>query len=450
MLRWPTKGAGLMPSSYSRRWRLFHPNIRAFFLFDICYQLALTVYGLYFPRYLLALGYAEDTLGSLMAVGTVCIAVCSLGAGILSDRIGRRRSLLLGISISKTAFLLRGFVVALPALYGLYVVDGVFMTMYSAAGTPFIFENTQSEERISAFSVQGIIVRASGIIGNTLGGLLPLLIRALAPDLSEVSVYRVIFVLSVSLAFAGVRQLLRIQEAPHGSPVASAAPAAPVAPAATAPSAGAPIGTIKPRRLPRLPMTPTEMAFLTRYTVTSSLIAFGAGHFLPFMNTYLIRTFGAGPEAVGIVLSAAQLATIAGIAAAPMLGERWGITPSVLVTRLIALPMLLVMAVAPNIWVAGIAYSLRNSLHQMSGPLTNTFMLSHLSRSARATANGFLQSFDNAVRALAMFTSGLVITRYGYSQTFLVAMAAYALSAALFWHFFVRGSAVARERSVAE
>lgn len=422
-----------MPSALARRWRSFNPSIRAFFMFDLCYQLALTVYGLYFPRYLLALGYAEDTLGSLMAVGTICVAICSIWAGMLSDRIGRRRSLLTGISISKAAFLLRGFVVALPALYGCYIVDGMFMTMYAAAGTPFIFENTRPEERIHAFSLQGIILRASGIVGNTIGGLLPRLVLAAAPNLGEIAVYRVIFVLAVGLAFIGVRQLYRLPADGHAmEPRAQARTSVPF------------------RQRLRLPIQGAELSFIIKYAVTSSLVAFGAGHLLPFMNTYLIRTFAAGPEAVGLVLSAAQFATILGISLAPALGERYGIIRSVLVTRVMALPLVLAMAVSGNIWIAGLAYSMRNMLHQMSGPLTSTFMLSHLSRTTRATANGLLQSFENTVRAVAMFSSGLIITRYGYPRAFQVALVAYTLSALTFYLFFYRRSSLVGERDVTE
>lgn len=439
-----------MLSSYARRWRIFHPNIRAFLVFDTCYQLALTVYGLYFPRYLIALGHAEDTLGSLMAAGTICIALFSLGAGILSDRIGRRRSLIFGVSISKAAFLLRGFLIALPALYGCYIVDGIFITMYSAAGTPFIFENTASEDRIHAFSIQGMIVRASGIVGNTAGGLLPRLILAVSPGLDDIAVYRTVFVLSVLLAFAGVRQLYAIRE--PLAPAAALAETAAAHPTVVAAPNGGDSSLPSAPRLARLranfPWTRAELVFLVQYTVTASLVSMGANHVLPFMNTFLIRTFDAGPDVVGVVLSAAQLATLLGIMVAPALGARFGITPSVLVTRLMALPMLLVMAFSRQLWLVAAAYSFRNGLHQMSAPLTNTFMLAHLSRKTRATANGFLQSFQNGVSALSMFTSGLIITRYGYRTSFEVAMCAYALSAFFFWLFFVRGSAVARERSL--
>ena len=150
------------------------------------------------------------------------------------------------------------------------------------------------------------------------------------------------------------------------------------------------------------------------------------------------------------MLSAAQFATILGISLAPALGERYGIIRSVLVTRVMALPLVLAMAVSGNIWIAGLAYSMRNMLHQMSGPLTSTFMLSHLSRTTRATANGLLQSFENTVRAIAMFSSGLIITRYGYPRAFLVALVAYSLSALTFYLFFYRRSSLVGERDVTE
>lgn len=431
-----------MPNALVRRWRLFNPSIRAFFVFDICYQVALTTYGLFFPRYLLALGYAEDALGSMMAVGTICTAVCSLGAGILSDRIGRKRSLVTGIAVSQVTYLVRGLIGSLAAMYGCYAVDGVFLTMYSAAGTPFLFENSRPEERVHVFSVQGIILRGSGIIGNTAGGLLPRALGAIAPGLGEIAIYRVIFVLAVALAFIGVYQLLRLPP-DH----AQAIEAAEVHGASQLPETSpAP----EPSRRRGLAISPPEMSFIIRFAVMSSLVAFGAGHLLSFMNTFLIRTFGAGPEAVGIVLSAAQFATIIGIALAPALGERYGIIQSVLVTRIAALPLVAAIAFAGNIWIAGIAYSMRNMLHQMSGPLTSTFMLSHVSRSTRATANGLLQSLENAVRALAMFSSGMIITRYGYREAFLVALAGYGLSAASFYWFFYRRGAYTSERKVSE
>jgi sugar phosphate permease len=77
-------------------------------------------------------------------------------------------------------------------------------------------------------------------------------------------------------------------------------------------------------------------------------------------------------------------------------------------------------------------------------------MLSHLSRTTRATANGLLQSFENTVRAVAMFSSGLIITRYGYPRAFMVALVAYTLSALTFYLFFYRRSSLVGERDVTE
>jgi fucose permease len=47
-----------------------------------------------------------------------------------------------------------------------------------------------------------------------------------------------------------------------------------------------------------------------------------------------------------------------------------------------------------------------------------------------------------------MFSSGMIITRYGYRQAFLLALLAYAASAATFYYFFYRQSGLAQERNV--
>lgn len=397
-------------------WKSFPRNLRCFFWFDLSYQLAVAVYALYFPRYLLALGHREDTLGALLATGTLCMALCATGAGLLSDRIGRRRSLIYGVTISKTAFLARGFLVSVPAMFGTYVIDGVFITLYSAAATPFIFENTGDEQRVHAFSLHGILLRVAGIAGNVIGGLLPTLLGAFAPHWDDLTLYRVIFGLAVCLAAFGISRLFLLTEVQSGP-----APELRVA-------AGG--GRISQK----------DLAFILKFVLTSALVAFGASNFLPFMNTYLIQTFDASPATVGLFLSSAQVAVIAGIALAPWLAQRMGLVKSIMVTRFLALPMFILMAVSTNLWMAAVTFALRNTLQQMSGPLTNTFVLSQLDRRTRATANGLLHTAENAVRALAMYTSGRVIIACGYPAVFMIAFVTYSLSACLFYSFFARGA----------
>ncbi|MEW6723301.1 MAG: MFS transporter [Bacillota bacterium] len=424
--------------TYAERWRLFNSNVRRFLIFDVSYQIAVAVYALYFPRYLLALGHREDTLGSLLAAGTLCTAIFATLAGLVSDRIGRKRSLIIGISISKAAYFARGFLVFIPALYASFIIDGLFVALYSAASNPFIFENTTDEERIHAFSLQGMFLRVAGIAGNILAGFLPRVILLFAPQLDKVGVYRAAFSFALVVALYGIYNLFQIGETSparangssehkrryHRSPL-----------------------RLSLRGLFNLPRR--DMVFLGKYVLSDSFLALGAGHFMPFMQTYFIARYNASPEEAGVITSLAQAAVIIGIAIAPVLGERFGITRSVLLTRLIALPLLIFLAFAPNLLVVALIYSLRNATQQMSGPLTNHFMLDNLDRNARATANGVLQTFNAGVRALAMYSAGMVITRYGYPWIFIIAFTTYSVSAALFWAFFVRRDAASsREPAV--
>lgn len=415
---------------YLWQWKSFNRNIRAFLLFELCNQFAVTVYSLYFPRYLLAVGHQEDLLGSLMGTATIFTALLAVLAGILSDRFGRRNSLILGVAVSRTAFLLRGFVISVPLLFGVFAVEGAFITLYSASTTPFIFENCSPRNRVHAYSLNGMVWRLAGISGNILGGLLPLLVLKLDPKLGDVSVYRIIFVFSALISVLGLLQLLRIES---------------------------------PRQKAKVPghygagllqtfsqISRQELGFLTRFVTMRCLIGFGAALFLPFMNTFLIREFAASPDTVGLIFSLAQFATIIAIALAPKLAEKWGLTSSLLRTRVLALPLFFIFAFVPNIWLVALAYILRNSLQQMSGPLENNFLMSGLSKQTRATANGILNSANSAVRAAAMFLAGIIITRYGYRYIFLLALISYTLSALMFYLFFVSKAGAEYARLIQE
>jgi MFS family permease len=104
-------------NEYKMQWKLFNDNIRAFLLFDLCNRLSIAVYVLYFPRYLIEIGYQEDLYGSLMGVSSMMMAVFAIMAGVFSDRIGRKNSLMIGVSISKITYLTRAFFVFIPILY---------------------------------------------------------------------------------------------------------------------------------------------------------------------------------------------------------------------------------------------------------------------------------------------------------------------------------------------
>ena len=401
---------------YRQQWQGFSKNIKAFLIFDSCNQFSIAIFTLYFPRYLIQLGHQEDLYGSLMGIATVMTAVFSIAAGIVSDRIGRHNSIMISIGISKITYMLRAFVVVIPVLYGAHLAQGIIITLYTSSLVPYIYENSTAEKRVQAFSARAVFVRLANIGGNFLGGILPLVIFKLLPDTNLVNVYRIIFSISLIIAAIGIWQIFKTRPAQRNEKPASV-------------KAKNFFDNIKS-------LSPQNLRFIVKFSLVYASISFGAGMILPFINTYFLRKFNAGPEATGLVFSLANISVIIGISLAPMIARKLGLERAIVITRLLSLPMFLVMGWATKYWLVAAAYLMRAALQQMSHPLQNNFIMKELNPNTRATANGVFNTASEGFRSIAIFIAGKIIVTSGYSPLFLISLAFYSTSVLLFYKFF--------------
>ncbi len=403
---------------YVRQWKSFNKNIQSFLLFDICNRFSIAIYVLFFPRFLLELGHKEDLYGSLMGISTLMVALMAIIAGVISDRIGRKQSMMIGFGISKITYFLRAFIAIVPVLYAAHIVDGLVLPLSDATVNPFIYENSDGNNRIAAFSARGILMRVATIIGNIVGGFLPFVILYLMPGSNTIFVYRVIFGFSLIVAVLGFFFLMQIGTSPEEE-------------------------ERKTHRSPSLKeifssTSSKDRSFISKYVIEHALISCGAGMFLPFMNTYFLRKFNAGSDITGVLFSISDFVVITGLMLAPLLAERMGMTRSILFCRIFTFPLFFVMAFFPNLYVVAAAFMLRSMLQQMSGPLYSSFFMENVSGEVRASANGVFTAFGEAARATGMFASGYIIVNLGYEAIFMIAMLFYIAAAIAFYNFFVR------------
>jgi MFS family permease len=80
---------------YLIKLRLFKPNARLYLLNTIINGVVYGIFRLLFNFYALSLGYDEVIIGQLLTVSSLVALIGALPAGYLSDRIGRKPSLLL-------------------------------------------------------------------------------------------------------------------------------------------------------------------------------------------------------------------------------------------------------------------------------------------------------------------------------------------------------------------
>ena len=144
------------------------------------------------------------------------LAVCAIPAGFLADRLGRKKSFILGSAPALLVAALKLTTTNIPFLRVLYLVDGAFIMLFLASTSPFIVENTEPENRIHAFSLSSMMMLGAGIFGNFFGGYLPQLIRVFNASLGDITVYRIIFVCGTALMLVAFIFLFKLVDVPTG------------------------------------------------------------------------------------------------------------------------------------------------------------------------------------------------------------------------------------------
>src|SRR5438477_4737077 len=140
---------------------------------------ALLVYGFgeelssrYLPAYLRAMGASALLIGAFGAARDLFDAAYAWPGGVLSDRLGTRRSLLLFGVMSTAGF---GIYLAWGSPAGVFV-GLAFVMAWRSLGLPATFaligEELDVRRRIAGFTVQAVLKRIPIVVAPPLGGLL--------------------------------------------------------------------------------------------------------------------------------------------------------------------------------------------------------------------------------------------------------------------------------------
>ncbi|MFN2304469.1 MAG: MFS transporter, partial [Anaerolineales bacterium] len=74
-------------------------NTKLFLLTTLLYGFSFSIWELFFNLYILSLGFTSDMLGLIRSATPLAALFLGLPLGILSDRIGRRKSMLIGLVV---------------------------------------------------------------------------------------------------------------------------------------------------------------------------------------------------------------------------------------------------------------------------------------------------------------------------------------------------------------
>lgn len=363
-------------------------------------------------------GFQPDFISMMFSVGAIASGFVALPAGLVCERIGPKKALLIGLTANLVN--LAQIVILQPSiLLVASLSSGLIGTIAWVAAAPIMMENSTQEERTYLFSVDSAILIIMEVVGNSVGGFIPDLLNALLglPTSANGSAvgYRLSLGISMALALTIIIPILLIKESK----------------------------TLQRQKMGDLLNFRNIKSHRTilKLMIPTALIGFGAGFIVPLFNLFFKLKFSATSEQIGLISSLSSVTLGVGILAAPALSRRLGRVKSIAVCEFLSMPFIMLMTLAPNLALASSAFITRNALMNMAGPAASTLQMELVAETERATTNGLMIMADNVPRALTATVSGKMMTQSDFYTPFLITTITYFVASSLFYVFFRKAEA---------
>lgn len=400
--------------SYWQAAREFSRNAKAFLLANALTQMCLGLFGVIFNLYLSAIGYSLTTIGVFSTMQLLGSALTAIPAGMFSDRVGRKKSMLIAVTLSIVTTFGQVFLTRnASVMFGLAIIRGAATTFQMTLSSPFLMENSRPRERMHLFSANMSLSTLAMTAGSLFAGWLPLLYgRAFGWGSGDARALQAALLTSIGFLFLAYLPILVIRE--NQSTRVAATGSAVQEMAAT--------------------IANKNVRVLVLFNI---LIGAGAGLVLPLFNMFLKRQLHATVDQVSLVMTGSQLVLAGATLLSPILVKRLGRIRAVLITQMMSIPFLLTIALTRNIYSAAVAYWLRNAFMNMSGPISSAFTMEIVDPQRRATTNGLTTLFSNTARALSVTAAGYMMEHFGDNTPYFGTAVLYTI-ASLYYYFSFR------------
>jgi len=126
-----------------------------------------------------------------------------------------------------------------------------------------------------------------------------------------------------------------------------------------------------------------------------------------------------------------------GLVVAPALAERFGKIQVVTATQALSIPFLALLGFAPWFEVSVVAYYIRLTLMNMSGPIYSTFTMERVDPESRGMIASLSSMASNFGWAFSPTISGLLQVRSGFQWPFTITIITYVIAIGMYYAWFL-------------
>ncbi len=375
------------------------------------------IFMIIYNYYIRELGFDEQVNGKVIAMTATAQAIMLLPAGILSDRIGRKKVIFIGGLFSAIVLLGRSLFVDESLLLTAAFLSGLFMAFIQVSTIPLLAENSTEKQRVHLFSFNFAIMMVASVIGNMLGGGLSDGLQAFL-SMDPVTSIRVTLIIGSLFFFSSLIPVIKIRERIKTK------------------------AEVKEKKsyLQLLKSNKKGVKIILLFAVAQMIIGFGSGLVIPYLNLYFTDRFEVSKSLVGIILSLGQAMTAVAMLIGPLVVSRFGEVRAVVILQLLSIPFLLLTAFTENLTFAVIGFLFRQALMNAGNPIQMSLMMRSVDDSMKGLANSVGQMvFNLGWAVMGPVSTGIVMlygAYYGYAYVFSITAGLYIIGSVYFYFVF--------------
>lgn len=401
--------------------RTFQRDARLFLWMTVINGIILSGWQLFFNIYMLESGFTREFLGVVNSLPNLAALLLGIPIGRLSDRMGRKQAIVIGILFSSLTFLGQVTFKQPAVIMVMAVLTGIFNMFVIVSISPLMMKLSSVDNRTLLFSLNYGLQTLAGAVGSLFAGQLPSLLGSLLHVGSTSAVaYQVVLMITLLIGTTALIPLWMLRE--------------PQIPALqTQPEPGS--------------RSKGLFSGLTRLTIKLAtpnfLIGMGAAILIPYMNVFFKDRFAISDSLLGLLFSLSSLFIGVGSLIGPRLSTRLGgKIRTVALTQLGSVLFMLMIGFVPSLGVAGFAFLMRAALMNLSAPLYSAFCMEQTPAQEQGMASSVLNVAWLIGWAVGPYLSGVVQQRYGFSPLFIATTILYLLAIGVMWRLFHRAEQV--------
>lgn len=351
-------------------------------------------------------GLSIPLMGLIVTVMGVSAFVASIPLGVAADKYGRKKLYIIGNILASAIIAVFALTTNIGVLLAAAMAEGIAEAAFAASANALLAEKAQESRRTDAYSLFGFVQAIAFGIGSLI---IPVIMVFETIGFTNKEGHVLLYLILAFLSLSSTLFMFKIsehrREKRHG------------------------VSWI--RMLPHKSKDP-----LSKYVLTSGLIAFGAGMVVPLMAAWLGLQYGISDAISGPILGLSSLATGVATLAGPSIAKRIGLVKAITITQGFSTIFMFIIPVSAGYLSAGFAYALRSSLLNMSNPLEQSLIMGIVVEDERGAASGINSAVWSLPNALSSFLGAYLMAMGLLSAPFFLSGTLYVISITLFYYFF--------------